>query len=465
MLVPIGDNSALDRRPLATWGLIAANAAIFLLVSDEAAMRWGLVPAACAPATFFTSMFLHAGVLHLVGNMIFLAVAGPPVESKLGRAGFLGFYLGAGLFGGLVHVVANTGSPLPAVGASGAISGVIAAYAVLCTYRQVRFFYFMWYRAGTFEIAAGWAVGLWFAMQVLESALSRKLGVSGGIAYGAHLGGALAGAGAALLLARAGLVERDRDPDLVAAERFRAETAAREVVQQTLPPLTADLAGAIGRVLRAGPLLRGRGPAMRFDIVLVMGDERAAGRAAALATLAPGETRLDVTVRIARTGIVTRGLGAAEATRDVLAMRRAGIGVVALSPRVAPLAFTTLRGARATAAGIEGVVGLDARPVRIGWGEIEAAEAVEEPFGARAIDVLAGARRFSLKHGPARLLDLARAIAERAPSPIGVGRSLRALAAGGTPRRIPAAESAEILGCLAALADADRAARAIPATA
>lgn len=466
MLIPYGDDSDPARRPYATWGLIAANALVFVALDARTAIDWALRPADFSLVTSFTSMFLHADVFHLAGNMLFLWISGPAVEDKLGRAGFLGFYLGAGLAADLAHVLANLGSSVPSLGASGAISGVIAAYAVLCTYRKVRVFYFWYFRAGTFEIDAGWAVGLWFVGQLFWASVDRRAGGGGGIAYGAHIGGALAGAGAAVALLHAGLVTRDLSPEAKRAAFYRAlGDAERNAPRPAVVPerSEAPLSAAIARVVRAGPVVGARDERTRYDIVLLVGDERSASVAARLFAQHDRETFLDVHARVARTGILASGLTAREAANALAPLVHAGIAAVAVAPEAIVGAPVSLRAPRVTADGIEAVEGLDACPVEIRWNDLDAAEALVEPDGARAFDALAGGRRFRLRPLPPRVQDLARAIRAHAPSPLGVGRALRAIASGGALRRLPPRELAEVLGCLAALGRADRAGRAIPA--
>ncbi|HEY0582073.1 MAG TPA: rhomboid family intramembrane serine protease [Chloroflexota bacterium] len=200
---------------MVTWLLLAANVAAFgLEVAMGAALepfvrRWGLVPAdvleslhgAAAPAalvTLLTSMFLHAGWLHLLANMLYLAVFGPPVERRLGGPRFGVLYLVSGLVGGLAYLVAQPTSETPAVGASGAIAGAIAAHLVLypgATLGSLAPVLFLRVVEGAPTLLL---LLVWLATQLFSSVAS--LTTSTGIAWWAHLGGFASGIALAPLL-------------------------------------------------------------------------------------------------------------------------------------------------------------------------------------------------------------------------------------------------------------------------
>lgn len=144
---------------------------------------------------FLTSMFLHGGWLHLIGNMWFLWVFGDNVEDRLGHFSYLVFYLVCGIGAGLAHVVMNLGSRVPSLGASGAISGVLGAYIML--YPGARVLTLMpliifWF---TVEIPAFIVLGWWFVIQFLSGISSVGARSSGGTAWWAHIGGFLLGVG------------------------------------------------------------------------------------------------------------------------------------------------------------------------------------------------------------------------------------------------------------------------------
>lgn len=138
--------------------------------------------------TMLTSMFMHGGLMHLAGNMWFLWIFGDNIENDLGPGRYLGFYLLCGLIASLAHVIPNTTGPsalTPSLGASGAISGVMGAYLVLHSRRRVTV---LLVRVVT-QVPGFVAVALWFGLQVISS----MSGTGGGVAYGAHIGGFIAG--------------------------------------------------------------------------------------------------------------------------------------------------------------------------------------------------------------------------------------------------------------------------------
>ena len=210
-MFPIGDD---DERggPLAfvTWGLIALNVlAFFLEVSrPEAALQsfvqsWGVVPREYAagqdlspmiPAPFwttlFTSMFLHGGWMHLGGNMLYLWIFGDNIERSMGAMRFLLFYLVCGLAASAAHIMFNLGSALPAVGASGAISGVLGGYLLLFPKNQVRVLTY----GRIAHIPAIVVIGFWIVLQFVNGIGSvARTDETAGVAYMAHIGGFVAG--------------------------------------------------------------------------------------------------------------------------------------------------------------------------------------------------------------------------------------------------------------------------------
>jgi membrane associated rhomboid family serine protease len=204
MVIPLYDNDPFESRfrPYVTWSLIALNLLAFfaeLASPDTNALMasWGVTPALItaspaglsldAYATFITGMFLHSGWLHLLGNMIYLHVFGDDIEQVLGRGRYLLFYLVSGLCAALIYVACNAASAVPMVGASGAISGVLAAYLMLKPCAQVTVLLF-WRPV---RLKAMWVIGLWVVLQLLGIAAADG---SDEIAYSAHFGGLLAGA-------------------------------------------------------------------------------------------------------------------------------------------------------------------------------------------------------------------------------------------------------------------------------
>jgi membrane associated rhomboid family serine protease len=198
-----------------TWALIAANVAAFVIELtlggrlDAFVRRWGLVPAdvlesvlgvdgPAALVTLLTSAFLHAGWLHLLSNVLYLAVFGPPVERRLGAARFGLLYLASGVVGGLAYLVAQPSSEVPAVGASGAIAGVIAAHLVLfpgATLGSLAPVLFLRVVESTPTLLL---LLVWLGTQLLSSVAS--LTTSTGIAWWAHVGGFVTGLAVAPLI-------------------------------------------------------------------------------------------------------------------------------------------------------------------------------------------------------------------------------------------------------------------------
>ena len=217
-MIPIGDDNTLRRRfPLVNYALIAVNVAVFLVELGQpdlqaAIVRWGAVPARITAGrdleTLVTSMFLHAGWWHLLGNMLFLYVFGDNVEDAFGHARYLLFYLACGVLAGMAQILLAPTSALPDVGASGAISGVLAAYLVMFGTNRVRVLIVII----PATVPAWLMIGVWIALQVLNGvATVGQTAQTGGVAYGAHIGGFGGGLLLALLL-RPAPARRRRHP-------------------------------------------------------------------------------------------------------------------------------------------------------------------------------------------------------------------------------------------------------------
>lgn len=211
ILLPVGMNYRTERLPVVTFALIGANTLIYLisliciLATQGDAEVWivnnlWLIPAQSLPWTYLTSMFVHAGILHLVGNMLFLFLFGCCVEDLVGRWKFLIFYLLGGFAAELVYIVMSPehfASEIPMGGASGAISSCMGMYLLLRANADIEFKYFIWFfaiRAGDFEVPAWVAITCWFLKDLLFAILGMFDHHSGGgVAFGAHVGGLLAG--------------------------------------------------------------------------------------------------------------------------------------------------------------------------------------------------------------------------------------------------------------------------------
>ncbi|EAP78289.1 rhomboid family intramembrane serine protease [Roseovarius nubinhibens] len=203
-MFPIRDHNPSGRRPYVTWTLIAANVLIFLAyyplaTSDQALMQiyaeFALVPALVTEGYhyhgFLTSMFMHGGWMHLLGNMLFLWIFGDNMEDEMGHFGFALFYLVSGLGAGLVHYASGPGSLVPTVGASGAIAGVMGGYLLLFPRAKVDILLILIILFRIFTVPAWLVLGAWFALQ-LYSGLGADPDM-GGVAYWAHAGGFVIG--------------------------------------------------------------------------------------------------------------------------------------------------------------------------------------------------------------------------------------------------------------------------------
>jgi membrane associated rhomboid family serine protease len=168
-----------------------------------------------------TSMFLHGGWFHLIGNMWFLWVFGNNVEDSMGHVRFLAFYLLCGVAAAATQTFMNPSSPIPMVGASGAISGVMGAYIVLYPRVRVHMLVFLGIFITRIVVPAYLMLGYWFVLQLLGGGLASEEG--GGVAFWAHAGGFLAGAI---------LIHVFRDPELVEKHRAMARTTEGLVVRE-----------------------------------------------------------------------------------------------------------------------------------------------------------------------------------------------------------------------------------------
>lgn len=190
------------RLPWVSFGIMALCTALLVVVGNFEALevfsRWGLVPDDPAAETLISHIFLHAGWAHLLGNLFLLFLAGPPIEDRWGRPLFIGFFLSAGAFSGAFHMALTPGSPLPLVGASGAISAALGACMVRHWKSKIRFMYLFFIPPrmirGTFWAPTWLMLPLWFASELLSGALTHNGGMTGGVAYWAHVGGFVYGA-------------------------------------------------------------------------------------------------------------------------------------------------------------------------------------------------------------------------------------------------------------------------------
>jgi membrane associated rhomboid family serine protease len=205
-MIPLRDYNPTRRPSLLTWGLILINVGIYFyltqhpVMDEEIIRRYALIPADITAGknlgTLISSMFLHASLLHVGGNMLFLWIFGNNVEDRLGELRFLFLYFASGIAGSLLQVYVNPTSTIPNLGASGAVSGILAAYVVYFPRARVLTFIAPFFFV---TLSAFIFIGYWVALQALEAYLS--IGIEGGgVAFFAHLGGFIAGLVLAFLL-------------------------------------------------------------------------------------------------------------------------------------------------------------------------------------------------------------------------------------------------------------------------
>lgn len=246
MLIPIGDDDRRLHKPsYVTTGLLVANVVVFALFqgfSGDSAFTyaWSVIPYEITTGidlsepirytvdgqrfviphqegppflwlTILTAMFMHGSVSHLLGNLLYLWIFGDNVEHRFGHRVFFSFYLVSGIAATVTQIVLSPESPIPNLGASGAISGVLGAYLVLFPRNKVHALLFFW----ILSIPAVVAIGAWFAFQLMSgwSALLMPDEMAGGVAYGAHVGGFVAGVVLAVVLR---LFIREERPGLYA---------------------------------------------------------------------------------------------------------------------------------------------------------------------------------------------------------------------------------------------------------
>ncbi|UYV39501.1 rhomboid family intramembrane serine protease [Rhodobacteraceae bacterium D3-12] len=204
-MFPIRDHNPSGRTPFVTYALIGLNVLIFIsyytaLFNEPMALNimfyeWGIVPREISLgsgyATLLTSMFLHGGIMHLAGNMLFLWIFGDNLEDEMGHIGFLLFYVACGLLAGYGHVLAEPYSDIPTVGASGAIAGVMGGYLLLFPKAKIDILLIIVIYFRIFTIPAWIMLAVWFVLQ-FSGALTSDAN-SGGVAYWAHAGGFIAG--------------------------------------------------------------------------------------------------------------------------------------------------------------------------------------------------------------------------------------------------------------------------------
>ena len=253
-------NYRTERLPVVTFSLMGINTLVYLISllcyfrTDGESDVWifqhlWLAPADSPWYSWFTSMFVHENFLHLGGNMLYFFLFGCCVEDMIGRGRFLLFYLLGGFAAELVFILTQPlqfGSHIPLGGASGAIGACMGMFLWLRADVEIEFVYFAWLagpRGGRFEVSAGMAIGLWFLIQLFWTILSIMYpNAIGGVAFGAHVGGFLAGLGL-VALCRLRAPEREIETEatpisatLQAVAEARKKLAAARPISSPEPP-------------------------------------------------------------------------------------------------------------------------------------------------------------------------------------------------------------------------------------
>ena len=210
-MIPLKDRNPSRTFPFINYLLIAANAAVFLYELslgqqlDGFIIKYGLIShryfydlehhihLLTRYVPFFSSMFLHGGWMHIIGNMWFLFIFGDNVEDRLGHGNYLAFYLLSGLAAAIVQLLSSVGSSVPTIGASGAISGVLGAYLVMFPRAKVVTLLPIFFFFDIIDISAFLFIGFWFLIQFVSGLQAVGIDTSGGIAWWAHVGGFVSG--------------------------------------------------------------------------------------------------------------------------------------------------------------------------------------------------------------------------------------------------------------------------------
>ena len=203
MFFPYKDDNPRVLLPFVTFGIIVLNVLIFLGqfwisgndpgIGKSLVYMYGFVPAEFNPLTIFTSMFMHGGFAHIIGNMWFLYIFGDNVESILGHVKYFMFYLVCGIGAALAQFFVEPASQVPMIGASGAVAGVLGAYMIRFPKARVHVLAVIIIFITTFVVPAQIVLGLWFLMQLSGGLGSLGVDTTGGVAWFAHIGGFIIG--------------------------------------------------------------------------------------------------------------------------------------------------------------------------------------------------------------------------------------------------------------------------------
>ena len=298
MFIPIGlDQNEVRRTPWVTYAVIGLDVGVFLLVwlSGLGPGAFGYRPSSPSLAAILISLFIHGGIAHLLGNLLFFYLTGPFVEDAYGRLLFAGLYLSSGLVSAAVHILQNRGSDVPTIGASGAIAGVMGAFLVRYGARRIQFlwmpfFPFPWL-SRQISIRAFLYLPFWFATQLLLAGIAPQ---ASGVAVWAHIGGFVFGAIVALIVDASGFERRVLHPRIEAKIGFSGGDELVRAVEEGQAGRLDDALRRTERILAGNPAhLDAR--RLAYELAREAGRADAAGRHAArlLDTYgASGETAL-----------------------------------------------------------------------------------------------------------------------------------------------------------------------------
>ena len=208
-MFPYKDDNPSNTFPFVTIGIIVLNIVVFILQvlsgadGQHLVYAYGAIPfnivtmQSTQPIhpmlTLFTSMFMHGGLFHIFGNMLYLWIFGNNIEDTLGHFRFILFYLFCGITAAVSHALLTSGSTVPMIGASGAISGVLGAYLLLFPYARIHTIIFLGFFVQTIQIPALIVIGFWAIIQLVSGMTAQGIQNQGGVAWFAHVGGFIAG--------------------------------------------------------------------------------------------------------------------------------------------------------------------------------------------------------------------------------------------------------------------------------
>ena len=214
-MIPIRDENPTRTVPVITYFLIAINLLVFLFqtmlgsYNESFVYYFALIPAQFTSnlsienlTDIFTSMFMHAGLTHIIGNMLYLWIFGDNVEDSMGKGRFIFIYLIGGIMASLVHIITNPNSSIPTVGASGAIAAVLGAYLVLYPSQRIVTLIPLGFFMRVTLLPASLVLGAWFLLQFFQGVLTLGGPDMGGVAFWAHIGGFVTGVLLAKLFAK-----------------------------------------------------------------------------------------------------------------------------------------------------------------------------------------------------------------------------------------------------------------------